>query len=70
MSLYVITEVPCETPVTRPVELIDATPVLADDQGDVAFGVPDPVNWVVNPTQTDKVPLIVGKALIVTVKVS
>jgi hypothetical protein len=31
--------------------------------------VPDPVSWVVDPAQTLNVPVIVGKAFIVTVTV-
>ena len=50
--------------------MIVATPVLDDVQGLTAAGVPDPVNVVVNPTHTAKVPVIVGAAFTVTVAVT
>ena len=55
-----ITLVPAETPVTTPALVIVATPVEADTHGLETAAVPDPVNVVVKPTQTLKVPLIVG----------
>ncbi|MBK9459744.1 MAG: hypothetical protein IPN94_09990 [Sphingobacteriales bacterium] len=60
---------PAETPVTTPVELTVATLVEADAQGVVASGVPEPIKVVVAPIQALNVPVIVGKALIVTVAV-
>jgi hypothetical protein len=46
-----------------------ATPVLEDVHGLAAAGVPDPVNVVVDPTQTVNVPVIAGCALTVIVTV-
>jgi len=46
-----------------------ATPVLEDVHGLTAAGVPDPVNIVVDPTQTVSVPAIIGCASTVTVTV-
>ncbi len=60
---------PAATPVTTPVLLTVATPVLEDVHGFAAAGVPDPVNEVVDPTQTVNVPVIVGCALTVIVTV-
>ena len=60
---------PADTPVTTPELLIVATPVLPEVHGVVTSGVPDPVNGVVDPTQTLNVPVIVGNALTVTVAV-
>jgi len=62
-------EVPADTPVTRPELLTVATAVLEDDQGLVMSGVPLPVSWVVDSSQTESVPVIVGNALTVTVAV-
>ncbi len=59
--------VPGFTPVTSPPLLTVATPVLEDVHGFAAAGVPDPVNVVVEPTQTVNVPVIVGCALTVIV---
>jgi hypothetical protein len=67
LFVYVMMLVPAPTPVTTPVLLIVATDVVPDTHGFVAAGVPDPVNAVVDPTQTVKVPEIVGEALTVTV---
>ena len=64
-----ITLVPAATAVTKPVLFIVATPVEAETHGFDPAGVPDPVNCVVDPAQTLRVPLIVGKALTVTVTV-
>ena len=61
-----ITLVPDETAVTRPVLLTVATPVEADAQAFEFAGVSEPVNCVVDPAQTVKVPVIVGSALTVT----
>jgi hypothetical protein len=44
LLVYVITLVPVETGVTRPVLLTVATPVEADIHGLEAAGVPEPVN--------------------------
>ena len=64
-----MTLVPANTPVTTPVLLTVATVVVADVHGLVASGVPEPVKVVVDPSQTVKVPVIVGVALTVTVAV-
>ena len=64
-----ITLVPTVTPVTRPVALTVATPGVAETQGKVTAAVADPVSWVVDPTQTVSVPVMVGAALTVTVAV-
>ena len=61
-----ITLVPAETAVTRPVLLTVATPVEADTHAFEFAGVPDPVSCVVNPAQTESVPVIVGRALTAT----
>ena len=60
--------VPADTPVTNPLLLTVAIPVLADDQLPPTVGA-DPVNCVVKPTQTVNVPVIVGKEFTVTVSV-
>ena len=64
-----ITLVPDETAVTRPVLLIVATFIEVEIQAFVFAAVPEPVSWVVNPAQTVKVPVIVGSALTVTEEV-
>ena len=61
---------PTDTPVTKPVELTVALAGVDEVHGLLAFAVPDPVNCVVEPTHTVNVPVIVGKAFIVTVNVS
>ena len=62
-----MTLVPGFTPVTNPALLTVATPVLDDAQGFTAAGAPDPVNVVVDPSQTVNVPPMVGIAFTVTV---
>jgi len=69
LLVYVMVVVPGLTPVTTPALFTVATPVLEDVHGLTAAGVPDPVNVVVDPTQTFNVPVIVGCALTVTVAV-
>ena len=64
-----MTLVPAATAVTKPVLINVARPVEAETQGFDPAGVPDPVNSVVDPAQTLKVPPIVGKAFTVTVAV-
>ena len=64
-----ITLVPGLTPVTTPVLVTVATPVLEDVHGLTAAGVPEPVNVIVEPSQTAVGPPIVGLALTVTVTV-
>jgi hypothetical protein len=44
-------------------------PVLADVHGLTAAGVPEPVNVIVDPSQTAVGPLIVGSGFTVTVAV-
>ena len=60
---------PAETPVTIPPLVIVATPVVADVQAVVACAVAVPVNVLVEPVQTLKVPEMVGKAFTVIVAV-
>ena len=64
-----MTLVPAATPVTSPVALTVATAGVAETQGVVVAAVAVPVSWVVAPTQTVSVPVIVGRALTVTVAV-
>jgi len=46
-----------------------ATAVSDDTHALVDAAVAEPVNWVVNPSQTAKVPVIVGNAFTVTTTV-
>ena len=62
ISVYLITLVPAETPVTTPELFTVATLGVADVHGFVALGVPEPVNEVVKPTHTVGLPEIVGVA--------
>jgi len=62
-----MTLVPAARPATRPEEFIVATLVFAETHGADAAGVPEPVNWVVEPSQTNKVPVITGMTLTVAV---
>jgi len=64
--IYVITLVPADTAVTKPVLLIVATPGVADDHGVVAWAVALPVSWEVPVAQADNVPDTVGFAFTVT----
>ena len=57
--------VPTLTLVTNPVLLIVATEVLDETQGFVIAAVALPVNWVVKPIQTFKLPVIVGNGFTV-----
>jgi hypothetical protein len=57
--------VPGLTPVTTPVLDTVATAGLEDVHGFTAAAVPEPVNDVVAPTHTVKVPVMVGLALTV-----
>lgn len=59
--------VPGLTPVTTPVLDIVATSVFDDVQGLTAAGVPDPVSAVVEPTQTLRLPVMVGNGFTLTV---
>ena len=61
--------VPCETPVTNPVVSTVATLVSDDVHAFVVAAVVEPVNCVLCPTHADKVPVILGKAFIVTIAV-
>ena len=45
---------------------IVATFVEVDTQAFEFAGVPEPASWVVNPVQTESVPVTVGSALTVT----
>ena len=64
-----ITLVPAATPVTTPALLMVATEGVAETQGVVASAVAEPVNGVVEPIQTLKLPVIVGSAFTVIVAV-
>ena len=66
LSVYVMTEVPAATPETTPPETV-ATEVVAEVQGFEEAAVPEPDRVVVAPIHALAVPVIVGKALIVTV---
>ena len=68
--MYVIVVLPTDTPVTKPVELTVALAGVEEVHGVVDDAVADPVNCTVEPTHTVNVPVIVGKAFIVTVNVS
>lgn len=58
---------PADTPVTTPVLLMVATPVLELVHGVVADGVPEPLNVKLAPMQPCVPPVMVGAALTVTV---
>ncbi len=60
LFVYVISLVPCETPVTTPVLLTVATEGEADVHGLIDAAVAEPVKLVVAPTHTLFVPVIVG----------
>jgi len=60
--------IPTATPATRPFDTV-AAEALLETQGFEEAGVPEPVNAVVDPTHTEALPEIVGKAFIVTVPV-
>jgi len=64
LFVYVIVVVPALTPVTRPFVTV-ATAVLLEVHGFVVAGEPDPVNCIVDPTQTGELPEIVGFAFTV-----
>jgi hypothetical protein len=64
-----MTVVPLETPVTNPVLLMVATPVLEETHGVTTAGVPEPFNWEVLPLQNVRLPVMVGFAFTVMVKV-
>ena len=68
--MYVIVVLPKAKPLTNPVELTVALDGVDEVHGVVEDAVADPVNCTVEPTHTVNVPDIVGKAFIVTVKVS
>ena len=60
--------VPAATPVTKPVLLTVAIDVADEVHGFDVAAVPEPVNCVVEATQTVVVPVMVGKSF--TVKVT
>lgn len=62
-------EVPAETPVTSPVLLIVATPVLEDTQGLTAAAVAEPVSCEVCPIHVLRIPEIVGFGFTVMITV-
>ena len=61
-------EVPAATPVTTPVEDTVATAVFEETHGFTAAAVAEPVSVVVKPTQADRVPVMVGFALMVKIE--
>lgn len=65
--VYVMVVVPAETPVTTPALLTVAAAVLEETHGLEPAAVPDPVNVVVDPTQTPLDPVIVVVGLDVSV---
>jgi hypothetical protein len=69
LLVYVIVDVPALTPVTNPVAEIVATPMLDDDQAFDAAAVAEPLNSVVEPTHTLRVPVIDGRGLTVIIAV-
>ena len=69
LFVYVIVAVPADTPVTTPVFDTIATAGVPDTHGVVVAAVAEPVNAVVEPTQTEFDPVIVGNAFTVTVTV-
>ena len=62
--------VPMASAVTSPVLSTVATAGVEDVHGVVTAGVADPVNCVVNPSDTARVPVIVGVRLTVTTAVT
>lgn len=70
LLVYVITDVPADTPVTTPEVEIVATPVDAETQALDVAAVPEPVNVVLAPIQAFVVPVIVGNAFTAIVTVS
>jgi hypothetical protein len=66
LLVKVISVVPAETLVTKPVLLMVATDGEADTHGLEAAGVPVPVNWVVAPLQMVNMPVITGIVVTVT----
>jgi hypothetical protein len=65
--VYVITEVPELTAVTRPALVTVATLVVAETQGLVVAAVALPVSVKVLPTHIAELPVIVGSGFTVTV---
>ena len=62
--------VPADIPLTNPLLDTEATDVLLDTHGVVVAAVGVPVNCVVDPTQTEFEPVMVGLAFTVTVVVA
>ena len=63
-----ISLVPAETPVTSPKVVTVATFVLEEVHGLSKAGYPLLVNWVVEPTQTLKIPVIIGTGFTITIE--
>ena len=60
-----IKQVPAEIPVTNPELSTVAILGAAETHGDEPAAVPDPVNCVVAPTHTMRIPVIVGFGFVV-----
>jgi hypothetical protein len=67
--VYVIVDVPDDSPVTEPLLLIVATEVFDDDHGVVVDGFVVAVKLTTEPTHIDEAPVILGNGLTVTVTV-
>ena len=63
LFIYVITEVPALSPLTKPVLVTVATFGEDEDQGVFTCGVVDPLKLVIAPTQTLVGPVIVRISL-------
>ena len=61
LFVYVMIVVPAIKPVTTPPLLTVATLVFDEEYGVVPFGVPEPVNVIVDPTHTEP-PVRLGSA--------
>lgn len=59
-------EVPLEIPLTKPVLLTVATPVLDEIHGVTVVGIPEPLSCEELPLQKVNVPVMIGLPLTVT----
>ena len=62
--------VPADTAVTNPVALTVPIVGFEDTHGELEAAVPEPDNCDIELTQTDKVPVTVGKAFTVKMEVT